>query len=60
MGPAPSSLIELEEQLSRPTPRVTEALASLRGDLLLLGVGGKMGLSLARMARRALDVERSS
>ena len=40
MGPAPSSLIELEEQLSRPTPRVTEALASLRGDLLLLGVGG--------------------
>lgn len=55
MGAAPSSLSELEEQLSRPTPRVTETLAGLRGDLVLLGVGGKMGLSLARMARRALD-----
>lgn len=48
-----SSVEELEELLSRPTERVCEALSALRGDLLLLGVGGKMGLSLARMARRA-------
>lgn len=31
------------------------ALAALAGDVLLLGAGGKMGLSLARMLRRGLD-----
>ena len=46
---------ELEERLSRPTPDVVEAVASLDGDLLILGVGGKMGPTLAMMARRAVD-----
>jgi nucleoside-diphosphate-sugar epimerase len=45
----------LETLLSEPTPRAVEALASLQGDLMLLGVGGKMGPTLARMARRASD-----
>ena len=45
---------ELEELLSRPTPGVVETLSSLRGDLVVLGAGGKMGPTLARMARRAL------
>ena len=44
---------DLEERLSRPTPALTAALASVPGDLLVLGAGGKMGPSLARMARRA-------
>ncbi len=44
----------LEEVLSRPTPGVVELLAGLPSDLLVLGAGGKMGPSLARMARRAL------
>ena len=35
-------------------------LASLEGDVLILGVGGKMGLTLARMARRASDAAGSS
>lgn len=48
----------LEERLSRPTPEVERALASTRGDLLLLGAGGKMGPTLARMARRALPPNR--
>ena len=30
-------------------------MAALEGDLLILGVGGKMGPSLARLARRAVD-----
>ena len=47
---------ELEERLSRPTPAVIDAVSSLDGDLLVLGVGGKMGPTLATMARRALDV----
>lgn len=46
---------ELEEDLSRPTPEAVKDLSQLRGALVLLGVGGKMGPTLARMARRALD-----
>jgi nucleoside-diphosphate-sugar epimerase len=46
---------ELDDALSKPTPEVVATLASLPGDILLLGAGGKMGPSLARMARRASD-----
>ncbi len=46
---------ELEEALSRPTAADIAAARELRGDLLILGVGGKMGPSFARLARRALD-----
>ena len=46
---------QLDDLLSEPTPLVVETLARLDGDLLLLGVGGKMGPTLARMARRAFD-----
>lgn len=45
----------LEEHLSRPTRGVVEALRGLHGDVVVLGAGGKMGPTLARMARRALD-----
>ena len=30
-------------------------LAKISGDIVILGVGGKMGLTLARMAKRACD-----
>jgi nucleoside-diphosphate-sugar epimerase len=43
----------LEERLSRPDDGVVSDLAGLDGDILILGVGGKMGPTLARMARRA-------
>ena len=43
----------LEEHLSRPTAAVIEAMAALEGDLVILGAGGKMGPSLARLALRA-------
>ena len=46
---------ELEEFLSRPSDVDVEAIARLNGDLLILGVGGKMGPSLARRARRAVE-----
>lgn len=46
----------LDELLSEPTPLVVETLARQEGDLLLLGVGGKMGPTLAWMARRASDM----
>ncbi len=43
----------LEERLSRPDEGVVADLAGLDGDILVLGVGGKMGPTLARMAKRA-------
>ena len=49
----PRDEAELEELLSRPTPALARLLATVPGDLLVLGAGGKMGPSLARMARRA-------
>lgn len=49
----PRDEAELEERLSRPTPPLTQLLATVPGDLVVLGAGGKMGPSLARMARRA-------
>src|SRR5580765_1521102 len=51
---------ELEELLSRPTDYTIEALRKLDGDLLILGVAGKMGPTLARMARRALVAANAS
>jgi nucleoside-diphosphate-sugar epimerase len=48
-----STEAELEDALSEPTPAVIETLRQLDGDLLILGVAGKMGPSLARMAQRA-------
>jgi nucleoside-diphosphate-sugar epimerase len=47
---------QLEEYLSEPTPEVVQTFRHLEGDLIVLGVAGKMGPSLARMARRASDV----
>ena len=52
---APWSEPELDERLSRPTPGDVAAMAALDGDVLILGAGGKMGPSLARLAHRAAD-----
>ena len=38
-----------------PTAGAIESMPRLQGDLMLLGAGGKMGPTLARMARRASD-----
>jgi len=43
----------LEECLSMPSDADAEAMAELKGELLILGAGGKMGPSLARRAKRA-------
>ncbi|NLG26449.1 MAG: NAD-dependent epimerase/dehydratase family protein [Chloroflexi bacterium] len=46
---------ELEALLTRPSPALIQSLSSLRGDLAILGVAGKMGPTLAILARRALE-----
>ncbi len=53
--PSINTVTELEERLSRPTAADVSAMAELDGDLLILGAGGKMGPSLAALARRAAD-----
>ena len=61
MNPLPSSFQDvehLEEVMTEPTPGLVADLARIDGDLMVLGVGGKMGPTLARMARRAAPHQR--
>ena len=46
---------QLEERLSRPTEGALATLRALEGDVLVLGAGGKMGPTLARMVRRGVE-----
>jgi nucleoside-diphosphate-sugar epimerase len=56
LNPGPiRDLAHLEELLSEPSSTAIDAVSRLNGDILVLGVAGKMGPTLARMARRALD-----
>lgn len=45
----------LEDALTTPSAALAESLATGSGDLVVLGAGGKMGPTLARLARRGLD-----
>lgn len=49
------SVEQLDDTLSEPSQAVIETLSRLDGDIVVLGAGGKMGPSLARMAKRASD-----
>ncbi len=49
----PDSVPALEQWLSQPTQALLERWPQIDGDLLILGAGGKMGPTLAMMARRA-------
>jgi nucleoside-diphosphate-sugar epimerase len=49
---------QLEDVLTTPAPALSQDLARLEGDLLVLGVGGKMGPTLACLARRAAPAKR--
>jgi nucleoside-diphosphate-sugar epimerase len=53
--PAPQTVDELEDHLSTPPRDLVETLSKFDGDIAFIGVGGKMGPTMARMARRALD-----
>jgi len=48
-----ASTAALDDFLAQPSKPLMADLAKLEGDIALLGVGGKMGPSMARLARRA-------
>ena len=48
----------LEDFMSAPDPALAAHLEHAPGDLMVLGVGGKMGPTLARMAKRAMPARR--
>ena len=52
---APTDEPALDALLSAPDHETAQALNSLPGDVLILGAGGKMGPTVARMARRAIS-----
>jgi nucleoside-diphosphate-sugar epimerase len=48
----------LEDVMTAPSPTLTGDLGGIRGDLIILGVGGKIGPTLARLAKRAAPGKR--
>jgi nucleoside-diphosphate-sugar epimerase len=55
LPPSVADVTELDALLSDPSEAVITAFRKLPGDIIVLGVAGKMGPTLARMARRAAD-----
>src|SRR5687768_10240169 len=51
--PPPTTEDALDEWLSRPRDATIDALRKCPGDVVVLGAGGKMGPTLARMVARA-------
>lgn len=51
----PATIEQLDELLSTPDDNVVQTMRDQPGDIIVLGVGGKMGPTLARMAKRASD-----
>ena len=52
------SVDALEEFLARPSQALVDDLAQVEGDIMILGVAGKMGPTLARLARNAVPHKR--
>lgn len=46
---------QLEQILTEPSDDLIADIARISGDIMILGVGGKMGPTLARMAKNAID-----
>lgn len=53
MNKVMTTIAQLTERLTQPSPRLVEDIKKIKGDILILGVGGKMGPSLAILAKKA-------
>lgn len=47
--------IDLELRLSAPSERLIKDIVKIEGDIMILGLGGKMGPTLAKLAKNAID-----
>jgi nucleoside-diphosphate-sugar epimerase len=47
---------ELERRLAAPSARDVDSIRRIQGDIIILGAGGKMGPSLARRAKQAIQL----
>jgi len=54
-GASPTTVEELDDFLTTPSEALVADLASLEGDLMVIGSAGKMGPTLSVLAQRALD-----
>jgi len=48
----------LEDVMTAPAPELVRELGQVDGDIIVLGVGGKIGPTLARLAKRAAPGKR--
>jgi nucleoside-diphosphate-sugar epimerase len=48
----------LEDFMSTPSQALIDDMKKIEGDIIILGVGGKMGVTLARLAKRAAPDKR--
>ena len=44
----------LDEMLTTPSDALVEDVKKIKGDIMILGAGGKMGPSLAVLAKKAI------
>ena len=49
-----TELEALEQELFKPSEGLISDISKIEGDIILLGVGGKMGPSMAKLARKAI------
>lgn len=50
-----TDLETLEKKLVQPSDALLKDISTIKGDIMLLGIGGKMGPSMARLAKQAID-----
>lgn len=48
------SIAELNKKLTEPSDRLVMDLSDMEGDIIILGVAGKMGASLATLAKNVI------
>lgn len=48
--------VALDDALSIPRPELVKMMKGLDGDLMILGIAGKMGVTLGRMALKAIEL----
>lgn len=51
-----NEITALYNRLLQPSPDLLADVAKLNGDILILGVGGKMGPALARLVKQSVDL----